>query len=292
MSERWTVGELLRWTTDKLQSLGIDDARVDAEHLLAHALDCRRVDLYLQHDRLLDESDRSGFRELVRRRLKREPVAYIEGIRGFHALDLELHVDPRVLIPRPETEHLVDWALELLQPLPAPVTHVVDVGTGSGAIALSMKRARPDLVVTGCDRSEDALTVARSNATRLDIDITWVRSDLLQDVAPPPAGWDFVLANLPYVASADMAALSPEVQHEPAEALDGGADGLDFIRALITQTTDRSKPLMHPRGWMLLEVGLGQHAAVEDLLRGRGFESVSSRKDLAGIERVVAGRWT
>ena len=147
----WTVAELLSWTRDKFDSAGIESARLDAEHLLARALGCARVDLYVRHDMVVDAQERASFRDLVKRRLTREPVAYIEGTRGFHALDLELAVDRRVLVPRPETELLVDWVLEELPASPGVVTPqearrprtILDLGTGSGAIALSLKHARP-----------------------------------------------------------------------------------------------------------------------------------------------------
>ncbi len=288
---RWTVRELLGWTSDKFAEIGIDEARVDAEHLLARALGCSRVELYLQHDRLLGEDDRVGFRELVKRRLAREPVAYIEGSKGFHALDLDLQVDRRVLIPRPETEHLVDWLLETLRPPPAPLMPVLDVGTGSGAIAIAVAKARYEVRVTAVDASADALAVARENATRLGLaeQLEFVRSDLLDAVEDPPDGWAAIAANLPYIPSEDIAGLAPEVRlHEPRAALDGGPDGLDFIRRLIAQVSARR--CLARGGWLLLEVGIGQAPAVEQLLRAAGFAEVGSRSDYARIARVVAGR--
>ncbi|MFO7564106.1 MAG: peptide chain release factor N(5)-glutamine methyltransferase [Enhygromyxa sp.] len=295
---RWTVRELLSWTTERFGELGIEDPRVDAEHLLAHALGCSRMQLYLQHDRLLDEDDRAGFRELVRRRLGREPVAYIEGCRGFHALDLDLRVDRRALIPRPETEHLVDWLLETLRSPPAPLMQVLDVGTGSGAIALAIARARYEVRVTAVDASPEALALARENAERLGLAerIDFVRSDLLDAVKDPPGGWDAIAANLPYIPSADLEGLAPEVRlHEPRAALDGGPDGLRFIRRLITQVAgsppdgDEHQRLA-PGAWLFLEVGIGQAEAVEQLLRAAGLVEVGSRLDYSRIPRVVAGR--
>ena len=292
---RWTVRELLGWTAERFAELGIEDARVDAEHLLGAALGCTRLELYLQHDRLLDEDDRAGFRALVRRRLAREPVAYIEGRRGFHALDLDLAVDRRVLIPRPETEHLVDWLLETLRPPPAPLMDVLDVGTGSGAIALAIAKARYEVRVTAVDASTDALEVARENAKRLELSerVEFLRSDLLDAIndpsGGPSGGWTAIAANLPYIPSADLDALAPEVRlHEPLAALDGGVDGLDLIRRLITQIAERDA--LAPGGWLFLEIGIGQAAAVELLLREAGFTEVGSRNDYAKIPRIVAGR--
>lgn len=288
---RWTVRELLSWTTEKFAELGIDEARIDAEHLLAHALACTRVDLYLQHDRLLDEDDRAGFRELVRRRMAREPVAYIEGTRGFHALDLDLAVDRRVLIPRPETEHLVDWLLETLRPAPAPLMQVLDVGTGSGAIALAVAKARYEVHVTAVDASPEALAVAKANVERLGLaeQVTLARADLLDGVDDPPEGWAAIAANLPYIPSADIDGLDPEVRlHEPRSALDGGPDGLDLVRRLVDQVVARQ--CLAPGAWLLLEIGVGQAATVEALLRAAGFAEVATRSDYSRIPRIVSGR--
>ncbi|MCA9692752.1 MAG: peptide chain release factor N(5)-glutamine methyltransferase [Nannocystaceae bacterium] len=287
-TQRWTVGELLAWTVERFRQVGLDDARVDAEHLLAQALACTRMQLYLQHDRLVDEHERGPFRELVRRRLAREPVAYIAGRRGFHALDLDLAVDRRVLIPRPETEHLVDWLLEWLPPRPAPVLRVLDVGTGSGAIALAIKRARDDVEVTACDRSRDALAVARGNAEALGLELTLVESDLLAAIHIPEGGFWAITANLPYIPTEDLAALQPEVvRYEPLAALDGGPDGLDLIRRLVDQVTGRGA--LRPGGRLFLEIGIGQDPAVKELLAAAGMVEIEARRDLGGIWRVVSG---
>lgn len=289
----WTVRELLAWTAERFAGLGIDDPRVDAERLLARSLGCARIQLYVQHDRLLDEAERANFRELVKRRLAREPVAYIEGSKGFHALDLELAVDRRVLIPRPETEHLVDWLLESLRPPPAPLMSVLDMGTGSGAIALAIAKARHEVHVMAVDASADALEVARENAQRLGLGerVTFRASNLLDAVEVPSGRFDAIAANLPYIPSADLRGLAPEVRDwEPRAALDGGPDGLAIIRRLITQIVEHEA--LASGGWLLLEVGIGQAEAVEALLRAAGFTEVSSRSDYARIPRVVAGMWS
>jgi release factor glutamine methyltransferase len=288
---RWTIRELLAWTSERFAALGIEEARVDAEHLLAHALGCSRVELYLDHDRLLDEEARAGFRELVKRRLSREPVAYIEGTRGFHALDLDLSVDRRVLIPRPETEHLVDWLLEQLPPAPAPLMQVLDIGTGSGAIALAIAKARHEVSVTAVDISADALELARHNAERLGLAdrITFVCSDTLSAVTAPAGGFRAIAANLPYIPTAELGHLAPEVRdHEPMLALDGGPDGLDIVRRVVREVVEGD--YLAPGAWLYLEIGIGQAAAVEELLRGAGLVEVSSRSDYARIPRIVAGR--
>jgi len=283
----WTVAELLQWTCDRFTREGLDEPRADALHLLSQALGCERMQIYLRFDQLVDEPARALLRDLIRRRLNREPVAYIAGKRGFHALGLDLHVDARVLIPRPETEHLVDWLLAGLPFAPSPV-HVLDIGTGSGAIALAVKHARRDLLVTACDRSDDALAVARDNATRLGLDLTLLRSDLLASVPRPEAGFDAIAANLPYIPTADIADLQPEVRaFEPHLALDGGPDGLDLVNRLICD----SPAFLAPGARLLLEIGVGQAEMTRAALAQRGFVEVSTRRDLAGIERVVAGTW-
>jgi release factor glutamine methyltransferase len=281
----WTVSELLQWTCERFTRAGLDEPRVDAEHLLAQALGVARMQIYLRFDQVVAEPARAALRDLIRRRLTREPVAYIAGRRGFHALGLDLAVDRRVLIPRPETEHLVDWLLEGLPFAPTPV-HVRDVGTGSGAIALAVKHARRDVHVTASDRSDDALAVARDNAARLGLDVAFILTDLLGDAPDHPQ--DAIAANLPYIPTADLADLQPEVrQFEPHLALDGGPDGLDLVRRLIAEA---ARPgVLAPGGRLLLEIGAGQAPATRDLLLARGFVDVAARRDLAGIERVLAG---
>ena len=286
-AQLWTVSELLQWTCDRFTREGLDDPRADALHLLAQALGCERMQIYLRFDQHVDEPARATLRDLIRRRLTREPVAYIAGRRGFHALGLDLRVDPRVLIPRPETEHLVDWLLEGLPFAPSPV-HVLDVGTGSGAIALAIKHARRDVLVTACDRSDDAIAVARDNAGRLALDITLHRSDLLGDLERPEFGWDAIAANLPYIPTGDLTGLQPEVlRFEPRLALDGGPDGLDLVRRLV----DTSPDVLAPGGKLLLEIGIGQADETRAVLARRGFVDIATRRDLGGIERVVTGTW-
>jgi release factor glutamine methyltransferase len=284
----WTIARLLQWTQTRFAAEGLDSPRADAEHLLAHALGCDRMRLYVEHDKVVNEEERAAFRDLVRRRLQREPVAYIEGRRGFHALDLELRVDRRVLVPRPETELLVDWVLEELRPPPAPPMHVLDVGTGSGAIALALARARPDLHVVACDVSEEALAVATDNARRLELSIELHRSDLLADVPRPEGGWAAIVANLPYVERDVWATLAPEVRdHEPRLALDGGPDGLDVIRRLAGQAAEPG--VLAPHGGLYLEIGWNQGEATRRLLEAAGFHDVAVRSDLAGDPRIVRG---
>ncbi len=246
----------------------LDTPRLDAEVLLAHAMGVDRTRLYLDPDAPVEGEAVRVFRDAVRRRsVGREPVAYITGTKGFRRL--ELRVDRRVLVPRPETELLVEWAVERLP----PGARVVDVGTGSGAIALALKDERPDLDVTGTDSSAAALDVARANGRRLGLDVTWACGDLLAGVQA-----DAVLSNPPYVERG--AARAPELGHEPDEALFAGPRGLEVYERLVPQACASGA------SWLCLEVGEGQAAAVRGLLPA-GWDS-EVRRDLAGIERAVA----
>jgi release factor glutamine methyltransferase len=254
-----------------LTAAGVDTPRLDAEVLLAHVLGVERLALLADSSATVEGGAVRAFQDAIRRRsVEREPVAYITGVKGFRRLDL--HVDSRVLIPRPETETLVEAAVEALP----QGARVVDVGTGSGAIALALKDERPDLQVTATDVSEDALTVARANAARLGLDVAFARADLLTGVGD----FDAVVSNPPYVE--DGAELAPEiVRHEPSLALRAGPDGLDVLRALVPAAAALGAEAL------ALEVGAGQAAAVERLAREAGFARTERRADLAGIERVV-----
>ena len=225
-----TLAEVLRRSTGYLEQHGSPTPRLDAELLLAHGLGLSRIELYTQYQRPLDDDELAACRELVRRRGLREPVAYVIGSWGFRGLDLA--VDARVLVPRPETELLVDRCLELLERVERP--RVVDVGTGSGAIALSLKSERPDAEVVACDISQDALDVAAANAARLGLDVELHRSDLLAQV--PGDGFQLVVSNPPYVSEREMADLEPEVaEYEPRLATVAGPDGLEVYRRLLPE---------------------------------------------------------
>lgn len=274
------VREALSSAADALAAVGVETPRLDAEVMLAAAMGRERAALTVSPEVEVPPPAARLFGEMVRRRLRREPVAYIVGRRGFRRLDLA--VDRRVLIPRPETELLVELALER-----APGS-VLDVGTGSGAIALAVADELPGCAVTATDTSAAALAVARANAERLGLA---ERVRFLPGTIPAAGEFDLVLANLPYIATGEWATLQPEVRDwEPREALLAGADGLDAIRALITECGRPFARIAGERSAALaLEVGEGQAVAVAELLRGAGFARTEIRRDLAGIERVVLG---
>jgi len=272
-----TLAECLR------QARGL--ARVDAQILLLHSLQRPLHDRawLLAHDSdALSPEQEAAWQDALQRRLQGEPVAYITGRKDFFGLTLA--VDARVLDPRPDTETLVEWALACL-PESAPETRsprVLDLGTGSGAVALALQHARPDATVWAVDASEDALAVARANAERLQLSVQFMASDWLSAVDVQLTGrFDLIVSNPPYVAEGDphLAALT----HEPLQALTSGPDGLDDIRQIIAQ----APTFLTPGGWLLLEHGWDQAAPVQALLHGAGFERVQSRRDLGGIERCT-----
>jgi release factor glutamine methyltransferase len=266
-----TLGEVLRGAADYLAARGVPSPRVDAELILARALGLERIELYTQHDRPLTEPERAAARELVRRRAAREPLAYVLGDWGFRRLTLK--TDARALVPRPETEVVVDRCLELLAGVEAP--RVADVGTGTGAIALALKQERPDATVVATDVSPDALALARENAEANGLDVAFVEADLLEGVEGP---FDLVVSNPPYVQASELERLEPELAHEPRAALeDRGQTG-----RLVTAA----------RGALLvLEVHEDHAADVAALLERTGYVEVRVSPDLAGRDRVVEGRW-
>jgi release factor glutamine methyltransferase len=271
-----TVGRALADASGRIAAAGSDSPRLDAELLLGHVLGASREQLLFAASRPLDSGALEAFEQAVCRRAReREPVAYITGWRYFRRL--RLAVDPRALIPRPESELLVEVGARL----PAG-TRVLDVGTGSGAVALALKDERPDLSLTATDTSAAALALARENARRLGLAIGFLEADLLAHV---PDEFDAVLANLPYVAERDRARLAPEIaRHEPPGALFAGADGLRAISALLAQLARRPRVRV-----AALEVGAGQARTVARRMRDAGFAEARSERDLAGIERVVIG---
>jgi release factor glutamine methyltransferase len=275
------VREALESAVDGLRAAGVEDPRLDAELLLAEAMGRERAALAAEGGAEVPATAARCFGELVRRRLRREPVAYILGRKGFRRI--ELAVDRRVLIPRPETELLVELSLEL-----APA-RVLDVGTGSGAIALAVADELPACEVTATDTSAVALEVARANADRLGLAD---RVRFLDGSLPAGESFDLILANLPYVAERDWPGLQPEViQWEPREALLAGPDGLGAYRRFIPECAGHlHRYPEQTTGALAVEVGEGQAPAVAELMAEAGFGEIENRRDLAGIERVVLGR--
>ncbi len=254
-------------------------ARLEAQMLLLHALgrDTHDRAWLVAHDGdALPDAAARRFGDLCRRRADGEPVAYLTGFKEFFGLALQ--VDARVLDPRADTETLVEWALELMNGSQA----VADLGTGSGAIALALQSRRPEARITAVDASSEALAVARANAARLGLPVTFRRGSWLQGDA---SHYHLIVSNPPYVAAADphLAAL----RHEPLQALASGPDGLADIRQIVQQAPQH----LHPGGWLLLEHGHDQAQAVRSLLDAQGFAHVDSRRDLAGIERCSGGQW-
>ncbi|MDQ0606456.1 release factor glutamine methyltransferase [Variovorax sp. W1I1] len=260
-------------------ALGVD--RLDAQLLLLHALGRAPHDRawLLAHDTdAMSDAAWASLAAQLSRRLTGEPVAYLLGTKEFHGLDLQ--VDARVLVPRPDTETLVDWALQCLEGRDAP--RVLDLGTGSGAIALALQHARPDAQVDAVDASADALAVAEANAQRLGLPVRFAQADWLDGAAN---GYTVIASNPPYIAANDPHL--PALRHEPSSALVAGADGLDDIRQIVQAAPDH----LAEGGWLLLEHGHDQAAAVRQLLETRGFAEVQSRDDLAGIQRCSGGIW-
>ncbi len=257
-------------------------ARLDAQLLLAHHLDRPRAWLLAHDNEAIDAVTAQALVNDLNRRVAGEPLAYVIGQQVFCGLVLE--VGPDVLIPRPETEGLVEWALErLADRQPNEATAAVDLGTGSGAIALAVKQVRPDVAVCATDRSHVALAVARRNAVRLKIDIEWVQGDWWSCLAG--RRFAVALANPPYVAVADPHLAS--LQHEPQSALTPGGDGLGALRSIVLGASNH----LLPGGWLLLEHGHDQPDAVRSLLQQQGFANVRTRSDLAGLARCSGGQW-
>ena len=253
--------------------------RLEAQLLLLQALGrtAKERAWLVAHDKeKLSITAQQVWQDALRRRLAGEPLPYITGWATFYGLDLR--VDARVLCPRADTETLVDWALAILP----PAARAIDLGTGSGAIALALKHQRPDVYLAARDISADALAVAQANAQHLDLELAFSQGVWLEGLSE---AFDAIVSNPPYIADADphLAALA----HEPLQALTSGADGLDDLRAIIAQ----APACLKPGGWLLLEHGYDQASAVRQLLQAKGFVEVQSRKDLAGIERCSGGRW-
>lgn len=285
-----TVGEILRWTEGYFREIGIESARLDAELLLAHALGTERLDLYLNFHRPLDGAERDRFRECVKRRSRREPVAYITGSREFWSLPFA--VGHAVLIPRPETEHLIEESLAILAALDGVPSRVLDLGTGSGNIAVTLAVQSSTAEVDAVDASTNALSIAQGNARKHGVEgrIRFFAGDLFAPLAGDRL-YHLIVSNPPYVRADEIESLSPDIRlHEPREALvdtkSQGSDGLGFYREIASSAPAH----LLPNGVVAVEVGAGQAERVAGIFAENGFARVESRLDLAGISRVIVAR--
>ena len=274
----WTTLKVLTWTTGYLAEKGVANARREAEWLLCEATGLDRVGLYLNFDKPMSDEELAAYRALVARRGKREPLQHILGSQEFDGLTFE--VSPAVLIPRHDTETLLEQAL---QQVPRPRS-ILDIGTGSGCIAIALAKRLPEATVTAVDLSAEALAVAQRNAEQHGVAIELLQGSFFE----PLAGrrFELIVSNPPYITTADLASLQPEVRDfEPNLALDGGPDGLAAYRAIIAQAADH----LQPGGWLWFEVGAGQATDVAALLAQAGFNGIITASDPGGIERVVGG---
>ncbi len=281
-----TALALLREGAGVLAVAGLDTARQDAEWLLASILGIERFALYLDPAREVAAVERARYRDLIERRVAREPLQYLLGWEDFHGL--RIVVSPDVLVPRPETEGLVEWALQVLRGLPTPVA--ADIGTGSGAIACALARSLPDLEVLAVEQAPGALAVASQNVRRLGLAgrVRLLAGDLFAPLGSLSAALDLVVANPPYLPSALISSLPREVSHfEPRPALDGGPDGMAVLRRLIAG----APAVLKPGARLLMEIGEEQAGPLASLMAAEGFSGIEARRDLNGVERFIGGRW-
>ncbi|MBV8141107.1 MAG: peptide chain release factor N(5)-glutamine methyltransferase [Verrucomicrobia bacterium] len=279
-----TVLELLQSTTIYLGKKGVEQPRLNIEHLLADALGKKRIDLYLEFDRSLSPRELEPLREKVRRRSEGEPLQHLVGHWDFFGRTFK--TDRRALIPRSETELLVEVMLKELTTRGERANRLVDVGTGSGILAITLALERPELEVSAVDLSEEALSLARENADRLRVSdrISFRRSDLLDELEGP---FHWIVANLPYIPTADLNTLQREVRFDPPLALDGGKDGLTIIKRLIESMRGK----IASNGLVALEVGQGQAQRVSGFLADQKYRDISTRKDYQGVERLLIARY-
>ncbi len=279
----WTVGRVLAWVSKDFAARNLDSPRLEAELLLAHVLGCNRIQLIVDRDRPLVRHELAAYRAMVSRRRHHEPVAYLRGHREFFGHDLR--VDPRVLIPRPDTETLVEEALARTRDKDM-YGRMADLCTGSGNVAIAFARARPTWRVIGSDISDGAVALARDNAVRLGSawNVSFVSGDLFEPLVPF-APFDLLTANPPYIPSEDLDTLDPGIRdHEPRLALDGGRDGMDVLRRIV----ERAPAIVVERGVVAVEIGADQGEGVRELMIRAGWAEVKVQRDLGGRDRVVS----
>ena len=276
-----TVLEVLQATTVYFKKHKIENSRLNAEHLLAHVLGRKRIELYLEFERKLTETELGPLRELVKRRSEGEPLQHLLGTVEF--CGLTFLCDKRSLVPRPETEELVEF---LKSEIRNPRSEIVDVGTGSGVIALSLAAEFPEATITAIDISDEALALAKENAARLNLSdrVRFLKSSLLENVE---GAFDLIVANLPYISAQDRHTLSPEVLHDPEIALFGGTQGDELVRGLIAQASSR----LRPGGMLALEIGLGQSEGLLSALAEKNYRDICSKNDYNGVTRFLFTRY-
>jgi release factor glutamine methyltransferase len=281
-TKTWTIASILTTTTDFFTKKGISSPRLDAELLLSKVLKLERLSLYINFERIMNVEELDEYRELIRRRSKYEPVALILGEKEFYGLPFK--IDSSTLVPRPETEHLVDEAINFSKKWNKTDITIADIGTGSGAIALSLAKYLPSSQIIASDISQDALKVAQINAEHLEITNTlFVNSDLLDPPFPTFHTFDIICANLPYIPSKDIDNLPADIlKYEPLSALDGGPEGLDFYKKLIPQAKTRLKP----GGALIFELHPPQFTEMEQMAKDHGFLPQAPVLDLAKFERI------
>jgi release factor glutamine methyltransferase len=278
-NEPWTTLKLLNWTKGYLAEKGVENARLEAEWLLCAALGLDRVGLYVNFEKPLLPHELAAFRTAVGRRARREPLQYILGTQEF--MGMEFRVTPAVLIPRHDTETLIHEALNRA----GDAVQVLDMGTGSGCIAVALAKLMPETQVVAVDCSLEALAVARENGEANGVTVRFISGSLFNPVAGER--FDLIVSNPPYIPTADLAGLQPEVRDfEPMGALDGGAEGLDFYRIIIPAAAAQ----LNPGGWLMVEVGIGQAEAVQGMFTASGYNEIFTSCDPGSIQRVVGGR--
>lgn len=282
-SDPWTIQRILSWTTEHLRKHGFDSPRLESEILLAHAQKCPRIQLYANYHTVVSEETRAQMRELVKRRVRREPVAYLVGHKEFYSL--EFAVEPGVFIPRPETETLINQGLEKLTPVERP--HILELCTGSGCIAVTLAKRLPKARVIAVEKNPIPLRVSRSNAEKHQVDdrVQILEGDLFAPVPTDGPRFDLIVSNPPYIRSDEIPGLVADVrEHEPHAALDGGTDGLDMIRVIIAQAPKYLKP----GGWLMLEMDPAQIEATHGIARqSRQWTTQQTYRDLFEDERCI-----
>lgn len=285
MNETWTIKKILDWTTDYFKKYNIEWPHLEAEILLSHALNIPRIQLYVQFERTLTVEELAQYKALILRRSKREPIAYITGHQPFMSLDLE--VNSSVLIPRPETEKLVEIAIETAKTMEKPL--IADIGIGSGSIAVSLAKYLPQSEIIGTDSSQEAIGVAKRNAEKIGASdrCKFLAGDLFEPLSEYKGKFDIVVSNPPYIKTSEIDKLQPEIKFEPRGALDGGEDGLKYYGIIVKDAADHLKA----GGYLILEAGFGQAGDIIQLITAAGKYGIPEIiKDLSGLERIIKAR--